>query len=222
MTSVTLRASQRLDIGRVVFLPLCALLVIVNALRVASGHTVVGHSVARDVAMTASTVLTLAFYWLVVRAYLRRLPARATSTALAVNAAALTATALPLVVPLVRPETPATAPVVLGDGLLLAGLVWSVWAVRTLGRSFSVIPQARAVVSAGPYRVVRHPLYLGEIVATLGLAVVRPSAGTFAAWLLLCVLQAFRATHEERLLAATLTDYDGYRRCTRRLVPGLY
>jgi protein-S-isoprenylcysteine O-methyltransferase Ste14 len=122
----------------------------------------------------------------------------------------------------VRPETPAAAPVVLGDGLLLAGLVWSVWAVRTLGRSFSVIPQARAVVSAGPYRVVRHPLYLGEIVATLGLAVVRPSAETFGAWVLLCVLQAFRAAHEERLLAATLPDYDGYRRCTRRHVPGQY
>jgi protein-S-isoprenylcysteine O-methyltransferase Ste14 len=221
-TAPSVTAPSRRDLGRIVFMPLCLLLAASNGIRLLSGATLNRYSAFSAVALTTSALLTLAFYWLMIRAYLTRLPVRATTTAVAVNAAALVATALPLVIPLIQRETTAAVPLVVGDLLLLSGLGWSVWSLRSLGRSFSVIPQARAVVSTGPYRLVRHPLYLGEIVATLGLAILRPSPTTIGIWLVLCVLQAFRATREEEVLATALPDYDSYRAKTRRLLPGLY
>jgi len=222
MTTIPVAVVHRRDLGRLTFLPICVVLVVANATRLVSGETFARAATLATVGTTASAALTIAFYWLVIRAYLHRLPARASSRAKAVNVAALVATALPLLVPLLRAETTATTLLVTGDGLLLAGLGWSVWSIRALGRSFSVIPQARAVVSTGPYRLVRHPLYLGEIVATLGLATLRPSPATFLAWASLSVLQIYRASREEEVLAAALPDYDSYRTRTRRLLPGLY
>jgi protein-S-isoprenylcysteine O-methyltransferase Ste14 len=42
--------------------------------------------------------------------------------------------------------------------------------VLSLGRSISILPQARQLVTSGPYAFVRHPLYLGEMTAMLGIA----------------------------------------------------
>jgi protein-S-isoprenylcysteine O-methyltransferase Ste14 len=49
--------------------------------------------------------------------------------------------------------------------LALVGAVASIAVCAWLGRSFSVFPQARALVTGGPYRWARHPLYVAELVA---------------------------------------------------------
>jgi len=212
----------RRDLGRLVFMPVCLLLLIINATQLATRHAYAGRTAASAVGAIAATVLTIAFYALVVRAYLTRLPAQATSSSRAAAVAAFLGSALPFVMPLLGSSAASGARLVIGDLLMLTGFAWSVWALRTLGRSFSVIPQARAVVSSGPYRVVRHPLYLGEIVSMMGLAVLHASPAAYLAWFSLCCLQVYRATHEERVLAGALDDYVDYRRRTRRIVPGLY
>jgi protein-S-isoprenylcysteine O-methyltransferase Ste14 len=107
------------------------------------------------------------------------------------------------------------------DVLLLAGSIWSVWSLRRLGRSFSVIAQARAVVSTGPYRLVRHPLYLGEVVSAAGLALTVAGWPALAAWCVLVSLQVYRSVQEERVLSAHLPDYADYRARTHRLIPGV-
>ena len=53
--------------------------------------------------------------------------------------------------------------------LIFAGVGFSVHALAHLGRAFSLMAEARQLVSDGPYAHVRHPLYLGEAVAMLGL-----------------------------------------------------
>jgi protein-S-isoprenylcysteine O-methyltransferase Ste14 len=175
-----------------------------------------------SLAAITSACLITDFYGLALRAYLRRPPARATSRHLGVNTAAVVATWLPLAIPLLNPGIASAGVAVIGDALLLAGLSWSVWSMRALGQALSIIPQARSVVSRGPYRLVRHPLYLGEITATAGFVLVRVSTATVAAWLLLVALQVYRATHEERVLSGTLPGYSSYAARTRRLVPGIY
>ena len=69
--------------------------------------------------------------------------------------------------------------------LFLMGAAWTFISLATLGRSFGLFPGARQLVQRGPYRVVRHPAYLGESVmaiAALGVA------GNWLAALLLCCL----------------------------------
>ncbi len=53
--------------------------------------------------------------------------------------------------------------------LSVPGLLLAVWSLAVLGRSFSVAPEDRGVVAHGPYRFVRHPMYVGELLASLGL-----------------------------------------------------
>jgi protein-S-isoprenylcysteine O-methyltransferase Ste14 len=105
---------------------------------------------------------------------------------------------------------------------LLAGVTWSVWSLHFLGRNLSVIAQARNVVDRGPYRWVRHPLYAGEIVSSLGLAIAAGSAVAGVLWLTLCALQVYRALREEQVLLRALPGYRVYRARTAALLPGIF
>jgi protein-S-isoprenylcysteine O-methyltransferase Ste14 len=106
--------------------------------------------------------------------------------------------------------------------LVVAGTGWAVWSVRFLGRSISVIAQAREVVDRGPYRLVRHPLYVGELVSALGVTVVAGTVWALCAWVALCVLQAYRALREEQVLLRALPGYRSYRARTAALLPGVF
>jgi protein-S-isoprenylcysteine O-methyltransferase Ste14 len=115
-----------------------------------------------------------------------------------------------------------TPPQALADaGALLAVVAFTgaVWSLMTLRRSLSVIPEARRLVTKGPYRLVRHPLYLFEILAGLALLLGTPGSVATASFVVFVALQVTRSRFEERLLAATFPDYSGYARSTDRLVP---
>ena len=71
---------------------------------------------------------------------------------------------LPLIV-LVLPRAKLTlSMMIFSSVVVLLGTLASIVIVFWLGRSFSIFPQARGLVTGGPYRVMRHPLYLAEIV----------------------------------------------------------
>ena len=121
------------------------------------------------------TVLVFAFYAVIIWCYLRRGPAVATSGSVTAHAAAVAATWLPFALPLLRGQPPGSGRQALGcPAGVRHGVVGLVAAY--LGRNVSVIAQARDVVTAGPYRWVRHPLYPGEIVSALGLAIAMNSS----------------------------------------------
>jgi len=111
---------------------------------------------------------------------------------------------------------------VLAAALCVAGCLFAAWALTVLGRSFAVLPVKRPLVTAGPYRWVRHPAYLGELVAVLGLCL---QSVTLAALLLTAgaaAAVAARIRIEERLLAAD-PAHEAYRTAVRwRLIPGLW
>jgi protein-S-isoprenylcysteine O-methyltransferase Ste14 len=119
-------------------------------------------------------------------------------------------------------ETGSGPAVAIGNVLLVAGLVFSVVSVAVLGRCFGVLPDVRGLVTRGPYRLVRHPLYLGELVALLGIVI-----GADRWWLALpvwmagLVLQLLRTGYEERSLRTVFPEYGDYAAHTKRLIPGV-
>jgi protein-S-isoprenylcysteine O-methyltransferase Ste14 len=106
-----------------------------------------------------------------------------------------------------------------GSLLLAAGMAYSIWALAFLRRSFSILPEARRLVTDGPYRLSRHPLYLGEGVAALGLLL--PTAGPVAIALALAALavQLLRMRWEESVLTREFLEYREYARRVPRYFP---
>jgi protein-S-isoprenylcysteine O-methyltransferase Ste14 len=114
----------------------------------------------------------------------------------------------------------------LGLAILIVGSVLRIWPMFVLGHRFSglvAIQPGHELVTRGPYRVVRHPSYLGMMLGFVGWVLVfRSSVGLAAAVLGLVVL-AQRIESEETLLASQFgSAYDEYRRRTWRLVPWVY
>lgn len=102
------------------------------------------------------------------------------------------------------------------------GMLASVLALSYLGRAFSVLPQARALVTTGPYRFVRHPLYLAEQVASLGIMLQFAQPWSVVVFLFGFALQWPRMLFEECILAETFPEYRIYAAKTPRFIPGLY
>ena len=104
----------------------------------------------------------------------------------------------------------------------LAGLLIALASLGTLGRSFGIVAANRGVKTRGPYRLVRHPAYLGYFISYLGYVAENPSVVNV---ILLCVSTAFqlvRINEEEQLLSDD-SSYQSYRASVRfRLIPRLY
>jgi protein-S-isoprenylcysteine O-methyltransferase Ste14 len=106
--------------------------------------------------------------------------------------------------------------------LLLVGNYFCIVALMHLGRSLSIMAEARRLVTTGPYALVRHPLYLAEEVSIVGVFV------QFLSWQAVLVLmvhfffQVRRMLNEEKVLSATFPEYSEYARRTPRLIPGVW
>jgi protein-S-isoprenylcysteine O-methyltransferase Ste14 len=99
-----------------------------------------------------------------------------------------------------------------GAFLWLGGAVLSLWPLWYLRRSFSIEPEARDLVTNGPYRWARHPIYAVYLLINGGILLGHftfPFAAVLAAWLVLLLV---RVRYEEQVLATTFPQYGEYRR----------
>ena len=80
------------------------------------------------------------------------------------------------------------------------------WGIWTLRRSFSITVEARDLVTEGPYRWVRHPVYLGEVLSAAVVTAWRPSLTNGVLWVLFAGLQVYRSRLEERKLALAFPE----------------
>lgn len=103
--------------------------------------------------------------------------------------------------------------------LLLIGTATSIYVLAHLGRAFAIFPQARHFVATGPYRVVRHPLYLSEQISVFGASFlyIQPWAVLIAIGGFL--LQLPRFFFEERVMADAFPEYRAYCANTPRIIP---
>lgn len=106
--------------------------------------------------------------------------------------------------------------------LLLAGNTIAVYVLSHLGRSFSIMPEARGIVTSGLYRHVRHPLYLAEMIAAIGTVLQFLSVWTALILAVQIAFQLRRMRNEERVLMEIFPEYAAYQEKTARVIPGIY
>lgn len=111
---------------------------------------------------------------------------------------------------------------VLGTSLVVLGLVIGLWAAARLGRGLTPSPLPNGavdLVTRGPYRWVRHPMYTAVMLIAAGVTVPSGSLLVAAQAVALMILFNVKARWEEGRLAATFPGYAGYQAATPRFVP---
>jgi protein-S-isoprenylcysteine O-methyltransferase Ste14 len=181
------------------------------------------HLSPRLAAQVASQIATVGVLGLQsVLLFVRRLPAAKHAGILPrlLAAAASNVALLLLLLPPARLTLPAETA---SYSLVAIGMLLSIVVLSWLGRSFSIFPQARRLVLSGPYNVVRHPLYLSELLVALG------AMWQFSQpWAALIVIGMFamqipRIHFEEQVLTKKFPGYREYAMRTKwRLLPFMY
>ncbi|HTA86515.1 MAG TPA: isoprenylcysteine carboxylmethyltransferase family protein [Silvibacterium sp.] len=120
--------------------------------------------------------------------------------------------------------TPESARVVLGGAVLtVAGMLFSVWARLTLGRNWSgtvTIKQDHELIQRGPYRIVRHPIYTGMLLAMLGTAFIYGIARCFLGVPIVGLGFWLKVQIEEQFMVQQFGEqYVRYRQEVRALIP---
>ena len=169
-----------------------------------------------------SEVANLAFLILIVATTIVRLKPLRSAEGLAPRLAALGGT-FAMVFLVLTPPTVALSPTlnVFALCLTLVGFSLCVYVLYWLGRSFSIMAEARRLVTGGPYSIVRHPLYCVEEIAVIGVLLLHLS---FLGMLIVAVqwaLQMRRMHNEERVLAEAFSTYGDYAARTPKFIPRL-
>lgn len=105
--------------------------------------------------------------------------------------------------------------------LILLGGAINFIGLLTLRRAFTIMSEARELITRGIFRYVRHPLYTGHFIMFLGSLLLRLHPVTVGMYVLFCIGQTVRARIEERKLKAAFSAYDEYQRRTGMFFPML-
>ncbi|MDG4874249.1 isoprenylcysteine carboxylmethyltransferase family protein [Mesorhizobium sp. WSM4935] len=107
----------------------------------------------------------------------------------------------------------------IADLVTIVGFCLCIWCLWWLGRSFSILAQARRLVTAGPYQMVRHPLYACEAIVLFGIILRNPTWVTITVGVIVLAFQYRRIVNEEKILRAAFPQYQEYARMVPMLVP---
>jgi len=173
-----------------------------------------------DLWFVIQQALALAYFTLLVVLYATRIPKSGSDRRAAVVFIAFSGTFSAIAASFLPGGTHREALILPADILATAGLAYSVWGLAYLRRSFSIIPEARRLVTGGPYGLSRHPVYLGEVVTAIGvnLATAGPLGALAIVYFLVCEL--LRLRWEERVLVQAFPDdYPQYAKRVPRYFP---
>jgi protein-S-isoprenylcysteine O-methyltransferase Ste14 len=110
---------------------------------------------------------------------------------------------------------------ILAAGLIGIGSLGSLLVLGRLGKSFSIMPEARKLVTGGPYAYARHPLYTVEMITITGTALQFAAPWSWLIALVVVALLWIRSHFEEQVLAEAYPEYTAYRARTKRFIPGV-
>lgn len=128
---------------------------------------------------------------------------------------------LPLLIGPITPES-ALAPTAVAGFFVLFGLIVHLLAKLTLRRSFGAVAANRGIKASGPYKYIRHPMYLGYMLSQTGLLLAGPNARNVSVILVGWAFFLWRIEAEERLLAEDAAYRDFMARTPFRLLPGVF
>ena len=103
------------------------------------------------------------------------------------------------------------------------GLLFAIWARFTIGRNWSgmvTLTEGHELIRKGPYSIVRHPIYTGLMLATLGTAIAYGGAAGFLGFACVAGSWAYKSRVEEKLMVEQFgEEYEKYRREVKALIP---
>jgi protein-S-isoprenylcysteine O-methyltransferase Ste14 len=165
-------------------------------------------------------LLALTYFTMLVVLYSTRLPARGTDHRFAVVFVAFTGTFSAIGASFLPGGGRHESLVLPADILATIGIAYAVWGLAYHRRSFSIIPEARRLVTGGPYRFSRHPVYLGEIVAAIGVNLATAGWASALAVLYFVICELLRMRWEEGVLVRAFpNEYPAYAARVPRLAP---
>lgn len=123
-----------------------------------------------------------------------------------------------------------TGPTFPGNLILLAlellGIFIGSWAILSMRLdNLRILPDLKdgaIFVKSGPYRLIRHPMYLSIITAFLPLVINYYTILRLVVYIVICLDLVLKLNYEEKILLAHFNDYQAYKRSTYRLIPYIY
>ena len=191
----------------------------------ADGRTALAHPGWLVIAGFARAILYAAFLSILLVAVLLREQPLDRDERLLIRGTAVTASFLLVILGQLAPAGPLLlrVPALIAGAaaaVTLGGVLLALAAAVELGTNFSFGPQIRRLVVTGPYALVRHPMYLAELLMSVGIVMVATHLTLVIGVCAVIVLQVVRIRAEERLLMRTMPTYGTYVRATRcRLIP---
>jgi protein-S-isoprenylcysteine O-methyltransferase Ste14 len=111
--------------------------------------------------------------------------------------------------------------------LYISGITLGIWAVLKVARKSKLgitpeITRGGKLVTDGPYKYIRHPMYTGVLLVSLSLVVNQPNLMRAIIFTMLAADLVIKLNYEEELLKKYFSDYEDYKHITRKLIPFLF
>ena len=184
-----------------------------------TGQLIAGKAGLLEVLQLLAVAGSMLFSVLLIYLLITRLPPAVRAKGVFPRLAAILGTFLTAGIIQLKARTSPLALQALAYLLLLGSAALAIVVISSLGDAFSIIPEARRLVTTRPYALVRRPPYVVEEIGVVGLAT--QFAQPWAALLALAsiALQVLRSEYEERVLLEALPDYAEYLARTWRFGP---
>lgn len=108
----------------------------------------------------------------------------------------------------------------------VCGVLLGVWSIVVMSRSkLNIAPVPRVgstLINNGPYRFIRHPMYLSLLLIFVPMMILNNSVAGWVVFIVFCINLILKLSYEEKLLKDTFSNYGDYQQQTWRLIPYIY